>query len=126
MAHRATRGRRPGAGGRHGWHRGRVVLRQGRENRPASRPDPPAVRTTCAPHLPSVRGDQVRPTWHAARRAARGFGGGSESGAGGERVSVQIAVPTADDMRELGKRLATLLRAGDLVVLTGSLGAGKT
>jgi tRNA threonylcarbamoyladenosine biosynthesis protein TsaE len=41
-------------------------------------------------------------------------------------VSVQIAVPTAADMRELGKRLATLLRAGDLVVLTGSLGAGKT
>ena len=41
-------------------------------------------------------------------------------------MSVQIAVPTADDMRELGVRLATLLRAGDLVVLTGSLGAGKT
>jgi tRNA threonylcarbamoyladenosine biosynthesis protein TsaE len=29
-------------------------------------------------------------------------------------------------MRELGSRLATLLRAGDLVVLSGSLGAGKT
>lgn len=41
-------------------------------------------------------------------------------------MSVQIAVPTADDMRGLGKRLATLLKAGDLVVLTGSLGAGKT
>ncbi|HET9187825.1 MAG TPA: tRNA (adenosine(37)-N6)-threonylcarbamoyltransferase complex ATPase subunit type 1 TsaE [Acidothermaceae bacterium] len=41
-------------------------------------------------------------------------------------MSVQIAVPTADDMRDLGERLATLLRAGDLVVLTGSLGAGKT
>jgi tRNA threonylcarbamoyladenosine biosynthesis protein TsaE len=41
-------------------------------------------------------------------------------------VSVQIAVPTADDMRELGKRLATLLGAGGLVVVSGSLGAGKT
>ncbi len=41
-------------------------------------------------------------------------------------MSVQIAVPTADDMRVLGERIATTLRAGDLVVLTGSLGAGKT
>ena len=29
-------------------------------------------------------------------------------------------------MRELGRRLAATLRAGDLVVLTGALGAGKT
>jgi tRNA threonylcarbamoyladenosine biosynthesis protein TsaE len=37
-----------------------------------------------------------------------------------------IHVPTAARMRELGKRLAGLLRAGDLLVLTGALGAGKT
>jgi tRNA threonylcarbamoyladenosine biosynthesis protein TsaE len=38
----------------------------------------------------------------------------------------QVAVATADEMRTLGTRLAGLLRAGDLLVLSGPLGAGKT
>ena len=33
---------------------------------------------------------------------------------------------TVDDTRELGRRLGAILRQGDLVVLTGPLGAGKT
>src|SRR5499427_1664151 len=37
-----------------------------------------------------------------------------------------VNVPTAEAMRVLGTRLAGLLRAGDLVVLNGTLGAGKT
>ena len=35
-------------------------------------------------------------------------------------------VATPDDMHALGQRLGAQLRAGDLLVLTGPLGAGKT
>ena len=38
----------------------------------------------------------------------------------------ELTVRTADDMRALGARLADRLQPGDLVVVTGALGAGKT
>ena len=37
-----------------------------------------------------------------------------------------IPVATADEMHQLGEKLSTHLRAGDLVLVNGPLGAGKT
>ena len=44
----------------------------------------------------------------------------------GRDLPVLVDVPTADAMRDLGRRLAALLRRGDVIVATGDLGAGKT
>ncbi|HSR83700.1 MAG TPA: tRNA (adenosine(37)-N6)-threonylcarbamoyltransferase complex ATPase subunit type 1 TsaE [Streptosporangiaceae bacterium] len=52
----------------------------------------------------------------------------ADAGSGGPAPDLDehVVVSTADEMRALGTRLAALLQAGDLVVLTGPLGAGKT
>jgi tRNA threonylcarbamoyladenosine biosynthesis protein TsaE len=46
------------------------------------------------------------------------------NGSGSPPARLRIA--SAADMRDLGRRLATRLRPGDLVILAGPLGAGKT
>ena len=45
---------------------------------------------------------------------------------GGLRPARLVRLPTVDDTRSWGARLGSVLRAGDLLVLTGDLGAGKT
>ncbi len=41
-------------------------------------------------------------------------------------VTRQVTLDTADETRRWGERLGRLLAAGDLIVLDGGLGAGKT
>lgn len=56
-----------------------------------------------------------------------GAGAPGERGAGRPSSdTITFELPDADATRAFGARLAELVRAGDMVILTGDLGAGKT
>jgi tRNA threonylcarbamoyladenosine biosynthesis protein TsaE len=44
----------------------------------------------------------------------------------GQVLPVSVRAATADDTRDLGRRLSRLLRPGDVIIASGDLGAGKT
>jgi tRNA threonylcarbamoyladenosine biosynthesis protein TsaE len=41
-------------------------------------------------------------------------------------LAIELEIPSADDMRALGEAIGAVLGRGDVVALTGDLGAGKT
>ncbi len=43
-----------------------------------------------------------------------------------DNTSIVFSVPHADDMRRLGRSIGRAMKAGDVLVLSGPLGAGKT
>src|SRR5262249_13811078 len=111
-----------------GRQRARVRAASGRRalGRPAR---PGSTRTGPRETGRRVGGSVEAGSWGGGGRTARGDGQRvgclpEMQRSGGEPVRIDL--PAAADTFELGRALGRLLGAGDLVLLTGPLGAGKT
>lgn len=98
----------------------------------ASLPQSELVIVAGASHLAlldkpeAINGRLVRLVRRATRAGPHWRCGESGKGCGAVAESGTATLPTAQDTAALGARLAEQLRAGDVVVLSGPLGAGKT
>ena len=133
VADPSGRARRPARRGGTRQHRRGVVLRTSARigalrQRGLAEPltyDGRALLVTYHPSAAIRFGPNGEPARRAAGRPVPG-----RRAAGGAVVTdagpVEVVLPTAEDTTAFGRRLAALLRAGDLVLLSGDLGAGKT
>ncbi|MEU3715716.1 tRNA (adenosine(37)-N6)-threonylcarbamoyltransferase complex ATPase subunit type 1 TsaE [Streptomyces californicus] len=95
-------------------------------NSPAAETAPNPAGTDPASAPKPAGADHAAPDSAAAPASTASAEHGGSAGGVPEAVTVALTVTSPEEMQELGRRLARVLAPGDLVMLTGELGAGKT